>query len=163
YAYAAFGRFAAWIIGWDLLLEYGMSAGAVSVGWSGYLSSVMTKLGMPFPEALSKAPVAFDASGHFILTGAIVHLPAVAIVAFLTAFLVIGLRASATMNGLMVLLKVTVVLLVIIFGLPLINPDYLTPFVPESTGNVGEFGWTGVLRAAAVVFFAYIGFDAVSV
>ncbi|MFM9865376.1 MAG: amino acid permease [Micropepsaceae bacterium] len=162
YAYAAFGRFAAWIIGWDLLLEYGMSAGAVSVGWSGYLGSVMAKLGMPFPEALSKAPVAFDSGGHFILTGAIVNLPAVAIVAVLTAFLVVGVRASASANGLMVLVKIAVVLLVIIFGLPLINQANLVPFVPENSGEFGEFGWSGVLRAAGVVFFAYIGFDAVS-
>jgi basic amino acid/polyamine antiporter, APA family len=162
YAYAAFGRFAAWIIGWDLVLEYGLAASAVSVGWSGYFAGFMSDIGWPLPAALSSAPVAYK-DGAFVMTGALVNLPAVGIIAFLTTLLIVGIRASATVNGLMVLLKVGIVILVILFGLPLIQMANLTPFVPEGTGTVGEFGWSGVLRAAGVIFFAYIGFDAVSV
>jgi basic amino acid/polyamine antiporter, APA family len=163
YAYAAFGRFAAWIIGWDLVLEYGLSAGAVSVGWAGYFSAFMTSIGLPLPAALSSAPVGFDADGQLALTGAIINLPAVAIVVLLSTLLIVGIRASSTVNGAMVLLKVGIVILIILFGLPLINMDNLVPFVPENTGKFGEYGWSGILRASAVVFFAYIGFDTVSV
>jgi APA family basic amino acid/polyamine antiporter len=162
YAYAAFGRFAAWIIGWDLVLEYGLAASAVSVGWSGYFAGFMSDIGLPLPVALSSAPVAYK-DGVFSLTGAFVNLPAVGIIAFLTTLLIVGIRASATVNGLMVLLKVGIVILVILFGLPLIQMANLTPFIPEGTGTLGEFGWSGILRGAAVIFFAYIGFDAVSV
>ncbi|NOT39236.1 MAG: amino acid permease [Alphaproteobacteria bacterium] len=162
YAYAAFGRFAAWIIGWDLVLEYGMAAASVSVGWSGYFSAFMTSIGLPLPAALSSAPITIK-EGLFVTTGAIINLPAVAIIGFLTALLIVGIRTSATVNGLMVLLKVGIVVLVILFGLPLIQMANLVPFIPENTGTVGEYGWSGVLRAAGVIFFAYIGFDAVSV
>jgi APA family basic amino acid/polyamine antiporter len=162
YAYAAFGRFAAWIIGWDLMLEYGMAAGAVSVGWGGYFVAFMKNIGLEMPAALTSAPVAATADG-LVLTGAIINLPAVAIVVFLSALLLVGIRESATVNSLMVLLKVGIVVLIILFGLPLINMDNLTPFIPENTGKFGEFGWSGILRASGVIFFAYIGFDSVSV
>jgi APA family basic amino acid/polyamine antiporter len=162
YAYAAFGRFAAWVIGWDLVLEYGMAAASVSVGWSGYFSGFMARFGLTIPPALSSAPVTIK-DGLFVFTGAIINLPAVAIIGLLTALLIVGIRASATVNGLMVLLKVLIVVLVILFGLPLIQMANLVPFIPENTGTVGEFGWSGIVRAAGVIFFAYIGFDAVSV
>ncbi len=162
YAYAAFGRFAAWIIGWDLVLEYGMAAASVSAGWSGYFAAFMSSIGLPIPVALSSAPITIK-DGIFVTTGALINLPAVAIIGFLTALLIVGVRTSATVNGLMVLLKVGIVILVILFGLPLIQMANLVPFVPENTGTVGEFGWSGILRAAGVIFFAYIGFDAVSV
>jgi basic amino acid/polyamine antiporter, APA family len=162
YAYAAFGRFAAWIIGWDLVLEYGMAAASVSVGWSGYFSAFMASINLPLPAALSSAPITIK-EGIFVTTGAIINLPAVAIIGFLTTLLIVGIRTSATVNGLMVLLKVGIVVLVILFGLPLIQMANLVPFIPENTGTVGEFGWSGILRAAGVIFFAYIGFDAVSV
>src|SRR5262245_31598717 len=137
YAYAAFGRFAAWIIGWDLVLEYGLAAGSVSVGWSGYFTDFMARIGAPIPAALASAPVTIKA-GHFALTGAIINLPAVAIIAFLTTLLIVGIRASATVNGLLVLLKVGVLLLVVLAGLPLIQAANLVPFIPENTGTFGE-------------------------
>ncbi|MCE9521728.1 MAG: amino acid permease, partial [Alphaproteobacteria bacterium] len=162
YAYAAFGRFAAWIIGWDLMLEYGMAAGAVSVGWAGYFVSFMNGIGLHMPEALTSAPVAAGEHG-LVFTGALINLPAVAIVVFLTTLLMVGIRESATVNSLMVVVKVGIVLLIILFGLPLIQLENLTPFIPENKGEFGEFGWSGILRAAGVIFFAYIGFDSVSV
>lgn len=163
YAYAAFGRFAAWVIGWDLVLEYGVSASTVAVGWSGYFGGLMKDFGLPaLPEALSSAPVAFQ-DGAFVFTGALINLPAVAIVILLSALLMFGVRSSANANGLMVFFKVAVVLLVILFGLPLIHAQNLDPFIPPNTGKFGEFGWSGILRASGVIFFAYIGFDAVSV
>ncbi len=162
YAYASFGRFAAWIIGWDLMLEYGMAAGAVSVGWAGYFVAFMNNIGLSLPAALTSAPVAATAGG-LVLTGALINLPAVAIVVFLTTLLLVGIRESAGVNALMVLLKVGIVILIILFGLPLINMDNLTPFIPENKGEFGEFGWSGILRASGVIFFAYIGFDSVSV
>lgn len=162
YAYASFGRFAAWIIGWDLMLEYGMAAGAVSVGWSGYFAAFMNDIGWGLPAALTSAPVKATADG-LALTGALINLPAVAVVGFLTTLLLVGIRESASVNGLMVLLKVGIVILIILFGLPLINTDNLTPFIPENTGTFGEYGWSGILRASGVIFFAYIGFDSVSV
>ena len=163
YAFAAFGQFAAWVIGWDLVLEYGVAASTVAVGWSGYFAGLMQNLGLPpLPAELSSAPIVFK-DGAFAWTGTIINLPAVAITVLLSAVLIVGIRASATTNGLMVLFKVGVVVLVILFGLPLISSSNLVPFIPENTGKFGEFGWTGILRASGVIFFAYIGFDAVSV
>jgi len=115
------------------------------------------------PPALSSAPVSFSAEGGWSVTGAILNFPAVAIVLLLTALLVVGIRTSATFNGAMVLLKVGVILLVILFGLPLITSENLTPFIPENTGTFGQFGWSGILLGSGVIFFAYIGFDGVSV
>ena len=114
------------------------------------------------PEVLTSAPVAATADG-LVLTGALINLPAVAIVVFLSALLMVGIRESSGANSLMVLVKVGIVCLIIIFGLPLIDMHNLTPFIPENTGKFGEFGWSGVLRASGVIFFAYIGFDGVSV
>lgn len=164
YSYAAFGQLVGWIIGWDLCLEYGMAASTVAVGWSGYFNSFLTnQLGVVIPAEFASAPLKYGAAG-WEQTGAIVNLPAVGIVAFLTALLIVGIRTSATFNGAMVLLKVAVVLLVIIFGLPLISAENLTPLVPENTtGKFGQFGWDGVIFASGVIFFAYIGFDTVSV
>ncbi len=163
YAYASFGRFIAWVIGWDLVLEYGVAAGAVSVSWSAYFASFMKSIGLPLPEALSSAPLTFSPEGAFIFTGAIVNMPAVAIIVFLSALLIVGMRASAGTNAAMVLLKVGIIVVVILFGLPLIKMANLVPFVPENQGHFGEFGWSGVLRASGAIFFSYIGFDSVSV
>jgi basic amino acid/polyamine antiporter, APA family len=165
YAYASFGRFAAWVIGWDLALEYGVGAGAVAVGWGGYFQAFMTNIGMPLPipDALLHAPVDVGPNGGIILTGAIMNLPAILIVAFLSLLLMLGIRESSGANSLLVALKVLIVVMVIVFGLPLITADNLTPFIPENKGQFGEFGLTGILRAAGVIFFSYIGFDSVSV
>jgi APA family basic amino acid/polyamine antiporter len=162
YTYATMGRFLGWFIGWDLVLEYGVAASTVSVGWSGYFRSLLGDFGIHLPTAFSSAPLGFN--GHaIVLTGAIINIPAIALVVLLTAFLVVGVRESARFNGAMVLVKIAVVLLVIIFGLSYIKAGNLTPFIPPNTGVSGEFGWSGIFAAAGLVFFAYIGFDAVSV
>jgi APA family basic amino acid/polyamine antiporter len=163
YAYATLGPFIAWIIGWDLVLEYGIAAATVSVGWSGYFSELMASLGSPIPEALRSAPIAISATNQVTWTGAILNVPAVMLVVLLTILLVIGIRLSATFNNLMVLVKIAVVLLVIGFGLSYVDTDNLTPLIPPNEGTFGSYGWSGVLRASGVIFFAYIGFDAVSV
>jgi APA family basic amino acid/polyamine antiporter len=163
YAFASLGKFLAWVIGWDLILEYLAAASAVSVGWSGYFNGLMAELGVKLPTVLSTAPIQMAADHTLSFSGAIVNVPATLLIIGLTTLLVIGIRASATFNGIMVLLKLIVVVLVIIFGLQFLKTSNLTPFVPANTGTFGAFGWSGVLRASGVVFFAYIGFDAVSV
>ena len=162
YTFATFGKFLAWLIGWDLILEYLAAASAVAVGWSGYFNGMMADFGIHLPAHLSTSPVVWNVDQTFGLSGAVMNLPAFFLILFLTALLVIGIRASATFNGIMVLLKLAVVFLVIGFGLQYVTMDNLTPFIPENTGTFGEFGWSGIARASGVVFFAYIGFDAVS-
>ena len=162
YTFATFGKFLAWLIGWDLILEYLAAASAVAVGWSGYFNGMMADFGIHLPEHLSKSPVVWNVDQTFGLSGAVINLPAFFLILFLTALLVIGIRASATFNGIMVLLKLSVVMLVIGFGLQYVTMDNLTPFIPENKGTFGEFGWSGIVRASGVVFFAYIGFDCVS-
>ncbi len=163
YTFATLGKFFAWIIGWDLILEYLAAGSAVAVGWAGYFNGLLADFGIILPENLSKSPVTMGADHVLSLSGAVINLPAACLVLLLTVLLVIGIRASATFNGIMVLLKLIVVLLVIGFGLQFVTMDNLTPFVPPNLGSFGEFGWSGVLRASGVVFFAYIGFDSVSV
>ncbi|MCR4339077.1 MAG: amino acid permease [Gemmatimonadaceae bacterium] len=161
YGYATLGEFLAWIIGWDLILEYLFGAATVAVGWSGYFSAFMRELGVNLPAQLVNSPLAY-ADGEFTRTGAVMNLPAVFIVAIMTALLVIGIRESARFNNLMVLVKLAIVLLVIGFGFMYVNQANWHPFMPPNTGEFGEFGWSGVVRGAGVIFFAYIGFDAVS-
>ncbi|HJR55178.1 MAG TPA: amino acid permease [Rhizomicrobium sp.] len=164
YSFATLGKFFAWIIGWDLILEYLAAASAVSVGWAGYFKGMLASIGIHIPDHLSTSPVTWDAaSGAMHLSGAVINLPAAALILLLTALLVVGIRASANFNAAIVVLKLLVVLLVIGFGLAYIVPGNLTPFIPENTGIFGEYGWSGILRASGVVFFAYIGFDSVSV
>ena len=161
YTYATMGRFMAWVIGWDLMLEYLAAGGAVSAGWSGYFVALMADFNITIPPEYANAPITFK-DGALVTTGAILNFPAVALIAFVTTLLIIGIRQSATFNGLMVLVKLSIVLLVIFFGLPLIKPANLDPFIPPHTDG-WHYGWWGVLRASGVIFFAYIGFDAVSV
>jgi APA family basic amino acid/polyamine antiporter len=163
YAYASLGRFLAWIIGWDLILEYLAAASAVSVGWSGYFNGLMKNIGIDIPAKFSTAPITMSAEHALSFSGAVLNLPAALLILGLTALLVVGIRASATFNGAMVLLKLVIVVLVIVCGFSYINPANLTPFIPPNTGEFGHFGWSGILRASGVVFFAYIGFDSVSV
>jgi APA family basic amino acid/polyamine antiporter len=164
YGYATLGEFFAWIIGWDLILEYLFAAGTVSVGWSGYFVAFLRdQLGINLPAALTSAPLRAVGGGlNMETTGAIINLPAVALVAILTTLLVIGIRQSASVNNIIVLVKVAIVLLVIGFGLNFVTPSNWTPFIPPNAGEFGQFGWSGIVRAAGVIFFAYIGFDAVS-
>jgi APA family basic amino acid/polyamine antiporter len=162
YTYATMGRFMAWVIGWDLILEYLAAGGAVSSGWSGYFVALMKDIGITIPPQLANAPLDLAPNGMPVLTGAILNVPAVVLIAFVTTLLIVGVRQSATFNGIMVLVKLSIVVLVIIFGLPLIKSENLTPFIPPHTEG-WHYGWWGVLRASGVIFFAYIGFDAVSV
>jgi basic amino acid/polyamine antiporter, APA family len=154
YAYAAFGAFMAWFIGWDLLLEYLFAASTVAVGWSGYAVSLLDSAGIHVPNSLAAPPFGDDAG--------VINVPAILVVAATTALLVIGARQSANANTAMVILKMAILLLVVAVGVAYITPDNWTPFVPASEGGFGEFGASGVVRAAGVVFFAYVGFDAVS-
>jgi APA family basic amino acid/polyamine antiporter len=195
YGYATLGELFAWIIGWDLALEYAVGAITVSVGWSGYVISFLRDFGIHVPPQLSAArgielvevPAALAAAlkvkvgwvalnagladqmkalgaapGALPHVTAILNLPAVFIVAFVTTMLVIGIRESAGFNNIIVFLKLAVVLLFIVGAIRAINPANWHPFVPPNAGHWGEFGWSGVMRGASLVFFAYIGFDAVS-
>ena len=160
YSYATLGEFVAWFIGWCLVLEYLFAAAAVAVGWSGYMNSFLGTLGIPLPEALATSTFTVT-DGQFTRTGALFNLPAVFIVAAISTLCYVGIRQSAFMNTIIVTIKVGVILLFVAFSLQFVNPDNWVPFIPENEGP-GRFGMDGVVRAAAIVFFAYIGFDAVS-
>jgi APA family basic amino acid/polyamine antiporter len=162
YGYATLGEFIAWIIGWDLILEYALGAATVAVGWSGYLTSILHDLGLQFPAAYSAAPgTAIPVASGGSIT-AVFNLPAVLITLAVTVLLVIGIKESANVNSVIVVVKVAVVLAVIAAGAMFVNSANWHPFIPPNTGRFGEFGWSGIFRGAAVIFFAYIGFDAVS-
>lgn len=152
YSYATMGEFIAWIIGWDLVLEYAVGSATVAASWSGYFGVLLEKYGVSLPHALMATP--FD--------GGILNLPAVFIVVVMSLVLIRGTSESAWVNGIIVILKVSIVIIFIVIGMNYIRPENLTPLIPPNEGEFGRFGWTGVIRAAAVVFFAYIGFDAVS-
>jgi APA family basic amino acid/polyamine antiporter len=162
YAYATLGEFVAWIIGWDLILEYALGAATVAVGWSGNLVTLLRQFGVQFPAALSAAPGTTVTLPGGEAVVAVFNLPAVIITALVTVLLVIGIKESANVNNVVVIVKVGVVLLVIAAGALFFTPAHFAPFVPENTGTFGEYGISGIFRGAAVIFFAYIGFDAVS-
>lgn len=154
YAYATMGEFLAWIIGWDLVLEYAVGAATVSVSWSSYVVKLGQEFGITLPQQFVNCP--FDP------TPGIINLPAVLIILAVSTLLIIGIEESARANAVVVVLKVAVVIVVISIGLSYVNPANHHPFIPPNTGKFGEYGLSGVMRAAAVVFFAFIGFDAVS-
>jgi basic amino acid/polyamine antiporter, APA family len=161
YGYATIGEFVAWIIGWDLILEYALGAATVAVGWSGYLVSILKDFGIQFPAALSAAP------GTQVLTSsgevtAVFNLPAVLITVIVTILLVVGIKESANVNSAIVIIKVAVIIMIIAFGAMFVNSANWYPIIPENTGKFGDFGWSGIMRGAGLIFFAYIGFDAVS-
>ncbi|MPY91335.1 MAG: amino acid permease [Luteitalea sp.] len=162
YGYATLGEFIAWIIGWDLILEYALGAATVAVGWSGYVVSFLHDFGVQFPAHLSAAPGTEVTLADGGIVTAVFNLPAVIIVALVTLLLVIGIRESASANAVIVVVKVGVVLLVILAGAMFVNGANWQPFIPPNTGEFGQYGWSGILRGAGVIFFAYIGFDAVS-
>ena len=162
YGYATMGELVAWIIGWDLILEYLFGASTVAVGWSGYFVSFLADWGIVLPPHLTNAPFTVEGTHTLVPTGYLVNLPAVFLIAMMTILLVIGIRESARFNNLIVFVKVTIVFLVIGFGFQFVNPSNWEPFVPPNEGTFGAYGWSGVVRAAGVIFFAYIGFDAVS-
>jgi APA family basic amino acid/polyamine antiporter len=162
YGYATLGELVAWIIGWDLILEYALGAATVAVGWSGYVVSLLADLGVQFPPLLSAAPGTAVVLADGSAATAVLNLPAILVAAAVTLLLVYGIRESARVNAVIVVIKVAVVLLIIGVGGMFVTSDYWQPFVPPNRGEFGEFGWSGVLRGAGVIFFAYIGFDAVS-
>ena len=162
YSYATMGEFIAWIIGWDLVLEYAVGAATVASSWAGYFSELFKSFGVALPPELMMTP--FDSVQ--VVGGEMVHglfnLPAIFIVVVMSLILIRGTSESAWVNGIIVILKVSIVIIFIIVGWKYIRPENLKPLIPKNTGSLGSFGWSGVIRAAAVVFFAYIGFDAVS-
>jgi APA family basic amino acid/polyamine antiporter len=186
YAYATLGEFLAWIIGWDLILEYLVAGSTVSVGWSGYVVSFLQDFGIHIPPQLTAAthtllyeipdvgwrPITASLSHELLAKGitieslphvtALCNMPAMFIVAFVTFLLVIGIKESATFNNIMVFIKVLVIVMFIVIGFAFVSVHNWTPFIPENTGQFGHFGWSGIFRGAGVIFFAYIGFDAVS-
>ncbi|HEU4658846.1 MAG TPA: amino acid permease [Capillimicrobium sp.] len=153
YAYAVFGSFLAWFIGWDLLLEYLFAASTVAVSWAGYANAALESAGVHLPDALVNPPGT---------DGGAVNVLAMLIVALTCGLLFLGTRESARANNAMVIFKVGVLLLFIAGGVWFVSSSNWEPFVPPNEGGFGDFGATGVLRAAGVVFFAYVGFDAVS-
>ena len=174
YSYATMGELMAWIIGWDLILEYAMGAATVGVGWSGYFVSLLDSFGLHLPTAVTSAPlrwctqadvsnaVAACGQAGWNRTGSLFNLPAMLIVALASTILVIGIKESAKVNNFIVVLKIIVVLLFILFGIQYVHPENWKPFIPPNTGQFGEFGWSGIFRGAGLIFFAYIGFDVVS-
>src|SRR5262245_3262410 len=174
YSYATMGELIAWISGWDLVLEYAAGAATVGVGWSGHFVSLMGLFGITVPPHLAASPTQWCTDGQVAagamgcahaglnFTGAWLNLPAVFIVILMSTVLVIGVKESATVNNFIVILKVLIILLIVAVGLGNIHPENYKPFVPPNTGEWGTYGISGVLRGAGLVFFAYIGFDAVS-
>ena len=152
YSYFTMGELVAWIIGWDLVLEYALAAMTVSISWSRYFCVIMRDIGIHLPVEWTACPS----------DGGIFNLPATLLIVLLSLILMRGTKGSSKFNDFLVILKVSVVLLSIIIGFKYIRADNLTPFIPENTGTFGEYGWSGILRGAAIVFFAFLGFDAIS-
>lgn len=152
YSYFTMGELVAWIIGWDLVLEYAVAGVAISISWSKYFCLMMEGIGHPLPAYITCCPA----------EGGLLNVPAMVLVVVLSLILARGTQGSSRFNDCMVVLKIAVVLTFIGIGMKYISMDNLTPFIPENTGNFGDYGWSGILRGAAIVFFAYIGFDAVS-
>jgi APA family basic amino acid/polyamine antiporter len=161
YGYATLGEVFAWIIGWDLVLEYALAASTVSVGWGGYFVSFLSHFGIVVPASLSTSTYVLNAQGVLENTGS-VNLIALVVLFATSSILAIGIRESTTMNTTIVILKVGIVLLFIAVGVWYVKPENWQPFLPANTGEFGHYGWSGVFRGAGLVFFAYIGFDAVS-
>lgn len=155
------GEILAWFIGWILILEYLFACSSVAVGWSGYMLSLLNEWGIDLPQQIAYATFDHTKDGWF-WTGSIINFPAVFIVAVVSAFLIGGIKQSALVNNIIVVIKVSVILLFIGFGLSYVDTSNWVPYIPENTGTIGEYGWSGILRGAAVVFYAYLGFDALS-
>ncbi|MFH6963779.1 amino acid permease [Flavobacterium plurextorum] len=163
YSYATMGEFMAWIIGWDLVLEYALGAATVGVSWSRYLLELLAKFNIHLPPDLICSPwETLTLSNGTVIEGGIVNLPAIFIVSLLSLLLIKGTKESATINNVLVVVKVAVVIVFIVLGWKFIDTSNYTPYIPKNTGVFGEFGWSGIATGAATVFFAFIGFDAVS-
>lgn len=162
YSYATLGEFFAWTIGWTITLEYLFSAAAVSVGWSGYLSSFLNDFHLYLPAIIDQAPLKYDVVEGWSATGTIVNLPAVLIMGAIGGLVACGIKAAARFNNIIVVTKVTVIALFIAIGIAHITPSNWSPFIPENSGVFGQFGISGIIRGAGALFFAYVGFDALS-
>ncbi|MFH6781289.1 MULTISPECIES: amino acid permease [Methylobacterium] len=162
YAYATMGEFIAWIIGWDLVLEYAVGAATVSVSWSKYVATLLQDWGIALPPRLLHSPFETVQLADGSTVHGLVNLPAVLILCLISLLLMRGVRESTRVNSVIVVVKVAVVLIVVGVGLFYVKAQNYVPFIPQNTGTFGEYGWSGIMRAAGVVFFAYIGFDAVS-
>lgn len=162
YAYATLGEIVAWIIGWSLITEWLFSVSVVAISWSGYTTAALKDLGIALPAVLSQAPFGVNSNGHVVLTGAWIDGPAVAVVVACTALALTGTRTSAVVNTIIVAVKIVALIAVVAVGAAYVNTANWHPFVPENAGTFGNFGWSGVARGAAVLFFAFIGFDGVS-
>jgi basic amino acid/polyamine antiporter, APA family len=169
YAYASMGEFIAWIIGWDLILEYALGSTTVAIGWSGYVTSFLNGVGLHIPSIYASAPFMYDPiTGHWAHTGALFNFPAAFVIVMMSTLLVLGIRDSAIANNVIVAIKLTIIILFIAMGAFFFKTsNWVTStnphgaFIPPALGP-GQYGWGGVLRGAGVVFFSYIGFDAIS-
>jgi len=162
YTYVALGELPAWIVGWAMSAQYLFLGATVSVGWSGYFVSFLSDFGIHIPAYLTSAPLHHTPGTGWELSGAILNIPAMCLVAFLGILVTAGIRAATFFNYIMVLIKLATILVFIAIGVFNLHPENWIPFIPDNTGIFGEFGWSGVFRGAGMVFFAYIGFDAVS-
>lgn len=152
YSYATMGELVAWVIGWDLVLEYSVAATMVAISWSGYLTHFLSVAGIALPPALTACPA----------DGGVANVPAALLIVVISLVLIRGTEQSSWVNTLIVFLKVSIIVVFIVLGWRYIRAENFTPFIPQNTGTLGEFGWSGVLRGAAVVFFAFLGFDAIA-
>jgi APA family basic amino acid/polyamine antiporter len=162
YTYATLGELLAWVIGWDLVLEYAVGAATVAISWSRYLGKFLEHYGIHLPTQMMMSPFDSVTTPEGAVVTGIINLPAVIIVIAMSLVLIKGTKESALTNSIIVALKVSVVLVFIFLGWGYIHPGNYHPYIPENTGKFGEYGWSGIIRAAAIIFFAYIGFDAVS-
>jgi APA family basic amino acid/polyamine antiporter len=162
YTYATLGEALAWFIGWNLLLEYAISAGAVAVSWSAYVVSLLNDAHIHLPAQFVNAPLGLDAKEHVIATHALINVPAVLIVVAMTWLLYVGVRFSAAANSFMVALKVGIIIVIVIAGLSYVDTANWHPYLPPNTGVRGHFGWSGLMQGAAIIFFSYVGFDTAS-
>lgn len=162
YSYATMGEFIAWIIGWDLVLEYAVAAACVAVSWSSYVGSFLRDFGIVLPARWAACPFDTVVLADGTQTTGLVNIPAILIIVFVSLLLMIGIKESTRVNSVIVVVKLAVVLIFITIGFQYIKPENFTPFIPANTGVFGEYGISGIMRAAGVIFFAYIGFDTVS-
>lgn len=164
YSYATMGELFAWVIGWDLVLEYAVGASTVATSWSRYVISLMRDFGYDYPMQWAAGPFeSVSLPDGTVIASGIVNLPAVFIVCLVSMLLMIGIQESARVNSVIVVVKVAVIILFIGFGWAYINPSNHVPLIPQTvTGEFGNYGWSGIVRGAGIIFFAYIGFDAVS-
>lgn len=162
YAYVSMGEFPAWIVGWTITAQYLIAVSVVAVGWSGYFVSLMKDFGVFFSDTWTQAPLLYSEQMGWHFGDAFLNTPAVALIALFGVLICIGVRAAAHFNNAMVAIKLSALILFLLIGVFYIDPANWHPFIPENTGVFGQYGWSGVLRAASIVFFAFIGFDAVA-